>query len=151
MERLWQRVKEGNGRRGGKLVVFHLVLMSFVACGRATNPDATIKRAYDWYVEMVKSAQDPWQRARIDLKPVATERFLTSIENTRPGLDGSEVWDGHNFDARLVIENVSINGGAATARVIVVGRMIGRQMLNVYLVKEDRAWKIDDVKLIESE
>src|SRR2546421_4360724 len=136
--------KRQNGKGRGRMVAFHLVLLSLAACGRATNPDATIRRAYDWYVEMVKSAQDPWQRARIDLKPVATERFLASIENTRPGLDGSEIWDGHNFDARLTIENVSINGGTATARVIVVGRMIGRQILNVYLVKDDRAWKIDD-------
>jgi hypothetical protein len=151
MEGLWQMMRGRNGSGGGKLVVFPLFLLIIAACGRATNPDATIKRAYDWYVEMVKSAQDPWQRARTDLKPVATDRFLASIENGRPGLNGSEIWDGHNFDARLAIENVSINGGAATARVIVAGRMIGRQMLNVYLVKDDRTWKIDDVKLIESE
>jgi Protein of unknown function (DUF3828) len=149
MEGLWQMVRGTNGR--GKMIVFPLLLLSLAACGRASNPDATIKRAYDWYVEMVKSAQDPWQRARIDLKPMATDRFLASIENERPGLDGSELWDGHNFNARLAIENVNINGGGATARVIVAGRMIGRQILSVYLVKEDRTWKIDDVKLIESE
>ncbi len=128
-----------------------MILGSLTACGRASNPDATIRRAYDWYVETVKSAQDPWQRARIDLKSMVTDRFLTSIENSRPDLDGSGVMDGRNFDALFAIDDVNINGGTATARVTVSGRMIGRQMLNVYLLKENRAWKIDDVKLIESQ
>jgi hypothetical protein len=132
-------------------VAVNVILLSLAGCGRASNPDTTIRRVYDWYVEMVKTAQNPWQRARIDLKPVATERFLTSIENERPDLDGSGMLDGRNFDARLAIDNVRINGGTATAEVIVTGRMIGRQMLNVYLVKDDRTWKIDDVKLIDSE
>jgi hypothetical protein len=99
---------------------------------------------------MMKSAQDPWQRASIDLKPMATERFLSSIENLRPDLDGSGMMEGRNFDARLAIDDVNVNGGTATARVTVSGRMIGRQMLSVSLLKEDRTWKIDDVKLIET-
>jgi hypothetical protein len=138
-----------NGLR--KIALAAMILCGLTACGRASNPDATIRRAYDWYVETVKSAQDPWQRARIDLKSVVTDRFLTSIENARPDLDGNGIMDGRNFDARLAIDNVNVNGGAATARVTVSGRMIGQQMLNVYLLKEGRTWKIDDVKLIESQ
>lgn len=138
-------------RRARKIAIAGLTIWNVVACGRSPNPDATIRRAYDWYVETVKSAQDPWQRARIDLKSMVTERFLTSIENSRPDLDGSGMIDGRNFDARLTIDNVNINGGAATARVTVAGRMIGQQLLNVYLLKEDRMWKIDDVKLIEAQ
>jgi hypothetical protein len=135
----------------GKVVVTGMILCSLTACGRAPNPDATLRRAYDWYVETIKSTQNPWQRARTDLKSIVTERFLTSIENSRPDLDGTGVTDGRNFDARLAINNVNVNGGTATARVTVSGRMIGRQMLNVYLLKENRTWKIDDVKLIESQ
>ena len=111
-----------------KVVGVGMVLCSLMACGRSPNPDATIRRAYDWYVETVKSAQDPWQRARIDLKSMVTDRFLTSIENSRPDFDGSGVMDRRNFDAHLVIDNVNVNGGAATARVTVSGRMIGRQV-----------------------
>jgi hypothetical protein len=133
------------------LASFSLALLTLPACRRAGNPEDTIRRAYNWYAETVKSAQDPWQRARIDLKPLVTDGFLASIENTRPDLNGSGLVEGSNFDARLDIENVSVNGARATAKVIVTGRMIGRQKLNVSLVKEDRAWKIDDVKWIEPE
>jgi hypothetical protein len=133
-----------------KIAVVGLILCSLTACGGSPNPDTTIRRAYDWYVEMMKSAQNPWQRASIDLKPMATERFLSSIENLRPDLDGSGMMEGRNFDARLAIDDVNVNGGTATARVTVSGRMIGRQMLSVSLLKEDRTWKIDDVKLIET-
>ena len=138
-------------RRARKIAIAGLTIWNVVACGRSPNPDATIRRAYDWYVETVKSAQDPWQRARIDLKSMVTESFLTSIENSRPNLDGNGMIDGRNFDARLTIDNVNVNGGTATARVRVAGRMMGQQMLNVYLLKEDRMWKIDDVKLIEAQ
>jgi hypothetical protein len=138
-------------RKGIVFGFFSSALLGVAACGSAPNPDETIRRAYNWYVETVKSAQDPWQRARIDLKSLTTERFLSSMENARPDLDGSGLIGGRNFDARLVVEDVSIKGGAATARVAVMGRMIGRQRLSVYLVKDDRTWKIDDVKLIERE
>ena len=138
-------------KRACKIAIAGLIIWNVVACGRSPNPDATIRRAYDWYVETVRSAQDPWQRARIDLKSLVTDRFLTSIENSRPDFDGSGLIDGRNFDARLTIDNVDVNGGAANARVTVVGRMIGQQMLNIYLLKEDQTWKIDDVKLIESQ
>jgi hypothetical protein len=134
-----------------RMAIFGATWLSLAACGSTANPDETIRRAYNWYVDTVKSAQDPWERARIDLKSLATERFLSSMENTRPDLDGSGLIDAHNFDARLAVEDVSIKGGAATAQIMVVGRMIGRHRLNVYLVKEDRTWKIDDVKLIEPE
>jgi hypothetical protein len=126
-----------------------MILCWMIGCGRGPNPDTTIRRAYDWYVGMVKSAHDPWQRARIDLKPLVTERFLSSIENSRPNLDAPGIIDGRDFDARLAIDDVNVNGGVATARVTVSGRMIGHQMLNVYLLRENRTWKIDDVKLIE--
>jgi Protein of unknown function (DUF3828) len=144
-------MKKGMQIRAHKIAIAGLFICSVAACDRSPNPDATIRRAYDWYVETVKSAQDPWQRARIDLKSMVTERFLTSIENSRPDFDASGMIDGRNFDARLTIDNVDVNGGAANARVTVAGRMMGRQMLNVYLLKEDRTWKIDDVKLIESQ
>jgi hypothetical protein len=110
-------------RRARKGVVAGLVICSLVACGRSPKPDATIRRAYDWYVETVKSAQDPWQRAQVDLKPMVTERFLTSIENARPDIDASAMMDGRNFDAHLTIENVDVNGGAATARVTDIKRL----------------------------
>jgi Protein of unknown function (DUF3828) len=137
-----------NGKRIGG---FALLLLLLTGCAGSSNPDTTIKRAYDWYVEMVRSAQNPWKRAPIDLKPLVTQRFLSSIENTPPDLDGNGMLDGHNVDARLAIKDVNVNGAAATARVMVVGRLIGRQMLSVYLVKENRSWKIDDVKVIDSE
>lgn len=125
--------------------------LSGTGCGRAPNPDATIKRAYNWYVETVRNAQDPWQRARVDLQPLVTERFLASIENMRPDFDGSGLINGRNFDARLAVDDVAVNGRAATAQVMVAGRGIGRQRLNVYLVQEEGKWKIDDVKLVDTE
>ncbi len=133
------------------LVGIALLALTLAGCGRASNPEATIKRAYNWYVETVKGAQDPWQRTRTDLHPLVTERFLSGIENLRPEIDGSEILDRETSDTRLTVEDVNINGTSATAHVIFTGRMVGRQRLNIYLVQDHGDWKIDDVKPIEAQ
>lgn len=144
-------LRPGPARRWIAFAGLLLWALSAAGCGRAPKPEATIKRAYDWYIETTRNAQDPWQRARADLQPLVTERFLASIENMRPEFDGAELMEGRNFDVRLAVNDVTVNGSAATANVVVAGRQIGRQRLNVYLVREERRWKIDDVKLIEPE
>ncbi len=123
--------------------------LALSGCRPASNPDATINRAYDWYVQTLKSGQDPLQRARTGLRSLATDRFLASVGSIHPDFESSALIDPQAFDARLAVENVDTKGSAATARVILDGRAIGRQTLNIYLLKEENAWKIDDVKLVD--
>ncbi len=147
------RVASAWSRRSWWMLFAAAVLGTFcgAGCSRGPTPEETIKRAYSWYVETSRSGQDPWQRARSDLQQLVTERFLASIENMRADLDGGDLMEGRNFDARLTVNDVTVKGSAATAQVALAGRMIGRQRLNVYLVREDRRWKIDDVKLVETD
>jgi Protein of unknown function (DUF3828) len=126
-------------------------MIAVVACNRAPSPNDTIHKAYDWYVQTVKSGGNPAGQARAGLSELATEAFLTSIDNMRPELENNPVIDPATFDARIGIENVTTNGPIATARVILAGRTVGKHTLNVYLRKEERRWKIDDVKLLEEE
>ncbi len=138
--------------RGLRLFVLcAAVVLFFASCERAPNPDVTINRAYDWYVQTLKNGQDPLQRARTGLRPFATDRFLTSVQSVRSDLESNALIDPQSFDARLAVENVEAKGAAATARVVLTGRSVGRQTLNVFLLKEETGWKIDDVKLIGQE
>ena len=126
------------------------VLLAVVlgSCARAANPDATIKRAYAWYVQTLKSGKDPLE-ASARLQPLATSRFLDSLQNLRANAESSALVDPKSFDGRLAVEDVQSAGDKATARVVLTGRRIGRQSLNVFLVKQDAQWKIDDVKWID--
>lgn len=139
------------GPRPLALAIAGCTILTFGACQRAPNPTDTILQAYDWYVQTVKSGADPLHQARSGLRQFATEAFLTSLDNMRPELENNSVFDPETFDARIGIENVTTNGPVATAKVIVAGRTLGKRTLTVYLRKEERRWKIDDVKLLEQE
>jgi Protein of unknown function (DUF3828) len=138
-------------RKNGRvaLALWASATVALSSCQRTPNPDATIKRAYAWYVQTLKTGEDPLQRARTGLRPFATDRFLTSIQSVHSDFEGGALVDPQSFDARLAVDNVEIKGAAATARVVLTGRTIGRQTLNVYLIKAETDWKIDDVKLID--
>lgn len=126
-------------------------MLAFSACHRAPSPSDTIHKAYDWYVQTLKSGGNPLGQARTGLNELATEAFLTSIDNIRPELENNPFTDPETFDARIGIESITTNGPTAIARVILAGRTLGKQTVNVYLRKEERRWKIDDVKLLDRE
>ena len=121
----------------------------FTGCGHGPGPDDTIRNAYAWYVRELKSGVNPLEQKRTELPQFVTEGFLTSIDNMRPELESSPFMDGQSFDARLSIEKITKNNRAATVRIRLSGRMSGQHVLNVYLVKIEGSWKIDDVKVVE--
>jgi len=67
----------------------------------------------------------------------------------RPELEGSPFMDAQSFDAKLSVEKVTSDRRAATVRIGLSGRLSGQHALNVYLIKVDGRWKVDDVKLLE--
>ena len=70
-------------------------------------------------------------------------------ENMRPELEASPFMDARSFDAKLSIEKVTKDNRAATVRIGLSGRISGPHVLNVYLVKVEGRWKVDDVKAVE--
>ena len=78
-----------------------------------------------------------------------TEGFLTSIDNMRPELESSPFRDAQSFDAKLSIEKITADGRTATVRIGLSGRMSGQHVFNVYLIKVEGRWKVDDVKAVE--
>ena len=82
--------------------------------------------------------------------------MLTSIDNLRlssNGFDGSALLDPRQFDqdwrSGIAIEQIKTRGQTATARVTLTGRLLGQQIFNVALIKEDHLWKVDDVKIVD--
>jgi hypothetical protein len=118
-------------------------------CVREPGPDDTIRNAYAWYVRELKSGVNPLEQKRAELKEFVTEGFLTSIDNMRPELEASTFMDAQNFDAKLSIQKVTKDNRAATVRIGLSGRISGQKVLNVYLVKVDGRWKVDDIKAVE--
>jgi ABC-type transporter MlaC component len=129
------------------LVIATCALMT--ACQHGPNPADTVRNAYGWYLRELKSGVNPLEQKRTELKQFVTDNFLASIDNMRSELEGSPFMHAQSFDAKLSIEKVTSDRRAATVRVGLSGRLSGQHALNVYLVKVDGRWKVDDVKLLE--
>lgn len=125
------------------------ICVLLTGCVREPGPDDTIRNAYAWYVRELKSGVNPLEQKQTELKEFVTEGFLTSIDNMRPELEASTFMDAQNFDAKLSIEKVTKDNRAATVRIGLSGRISGQHVLNVYLVKVEGRWKVDDVKAVE--
>ena len=125
------------------------ICVRLTGCVREPGPDDTIRNAYAWYVRELKSGVNPLEQKQTELKEFVTEGFLTSIDNMRPELEASTFMDAQNFDAKLSIEKVTKDNRAATVRIGLSGRISGQHVLNVYLVKVEGRWKVDDVKAVE--
>ena len=118
-------------------------------CQRGPNPADTVRNAYGWYLRELKSGVNPIEQKRAELKEFVTDNFLTIIDNMRPELEASPLMDAQSFDAKLSVEKVTADRRSATVRIGLSGRLAGQHALNVYLVKVDGRWKVDDVKLLE--
>jgi hypothetical protein len=137
----------GPSRKLTALLISICILLT--GCVREPGPDDTIRNAYAWYVRELKSGVNPLEQKQTELKEFVTEGFLTSIDNIRPELEASMFMDTQNFDAKLSIEKVTKDNRAATVRIGLSGRISGQHVLNVYLVKVEGRWKVDDVKAVE--
>jgi Protein of unknown function (DUF3828) len=137
----------GPARQVTALLISICVLLT--GCGHGPGPDDIIRNAYAWYVRQLKSGVNPLVQKRTELQQFVTEGFLISIDNMRSELEESPFMDAQSFDARLSIEKITKNSRAATVRIGLSGRISGQHVLNVYLVKVEGSWKIDDVKVVE--
>jgi hypothetical protein len=137
----------GLPRKTSSLIIATCALLT--GCQRGPNPADTIRNAYGWYLHELKSGVNPLEQKRTELKQFVTDNFLASIDNMRPELEVSPFMDAQTFDAKLSIEKVTSDRRAATVRIGLSGRLSGQHALNVYLLKVDGRWKVDDVKLLE--
>jgi len=111
-----------------------------LACQRAPDPADAIRNAYGWYLRELKSGVNPLEQKRAELKEFVTDNFLASVDNMRPELEANPFMDAQSFDAKLLVEKVTIDGRTATVRIGLSGRLSGQHALNVYLVKVDGRW-----------
>ena len=137
----------GPARKLTALLISICVLLT--GCGREPGPDDTVRNAYGWYVRELKSGVNPLEQERTDLKKYVTDGFLTSIDNLRPELEASPFLDPKSLDAGLSVERVTKDNRSATVRIKLSGRLSGQHPLNIYLIKVDGKWKVDDVKPVD--
>ena len=138
------------------LIICAIGSLSLSGCAGTPGPEETIRNLYGWYVRELKNNVNPLTERRTELKQFLSERMFTSIDNLRlssNGFDGSALLDPQQFDqdwhSKIAIEQVKTHGGMATARVTLTGRLIGKQIFNVGLIKENGLWKVDDVKIVD--
>lgn len=138
--------------------VFTLVIaLGFSSATRAAEPSAAnpsdaIHNFYRWYVTELIAKHKPMEN-RKELKRFATERLLKEIDRMKKGpdgLDGDYFVDAQDFDElwakNITVSDVKISGTKASAEVLLAGKGDMRRRLQVSLLKDGGAWKVDKVK-----
>jgi hypothetical protein len=134
----------------GKILFLVIVTSGLLtSCQRRPGPADTIRTAYGWYLRELMSGINPLEQKRAELKQFVTDDFLVSLDNMRPELETGPFLDAQSFDAKLSIEKITSDRATARVRVGLSGRVFGQRAVDVYLVKVDGTWKVDDVKLLE--
>jgi ABC-type transporter MlaC component len=118
-----------------------------------TPPERVVRDFYQWYVQALVQNRDPFTQDRAQLKRYVSERLLREIDHARKGpdgLDGDPFVDAQDFDKDWA-KNISvsapvINGKRATTVVELSGKEMGTRKLQVTLVQENGAWKVDKVE-----
>jgi hypothetical protein len=119
------------------------------SCQRGPGPADTIRNVYRWYLRELKSGINPLEQKRAELKQFVTDDFLVSLDNMRSELAAGPFVDAQSFDAKLSIEKITSDRATARIRVRLTGRLSGQRAVDVYLMKINGTWKVDDVKLLE--
>jgi hypothetical protein len=116
------------------------------------TPEESIRSFYKWYVTALIANRDPLQQ-RAKMKQFATERLLKEIDKKKKSADGlgSDYFlDAQDFDdqwaKKISVSNVDIQGTKAKAHVLLDASPEMRRKLDVGLVNEGGAWKIDRVQ-----
>jgi hypothetical protein len=137
--------------RLSRKILFLIIVTSglLTSCQRGPGPADTVRSAYAWYLRELKTGINPLEQKRAELKQFVTDDFLVSLDNMRSELEAGPLIDAQSFDAKLSIEKITSERGTARVRVGLTGRLAGQHALDVYLVKVDGTWKVDDVKLLE--
>ncbi|SRR5260221_8746496 len=136
------------------LSVFLVLAGSFSAFGQATTPEQTVKAFYKWYVHSLNASDKGPSKAQ--LRPHISAR-LARWMNTKEYAE----WDadyflsaqdfGSHWGDYVQVSKVALKDNVATLHVKLVepptkdGTGMGDRELDLKLVKEAGAWKIDRV------
>jgi hypothetical protein len=114
-----------------------------------------IQSFYQWYVQALNKNQDPLEKNRAELKRFVSQRLLKEIDRAKKGpdgLDGDYFLDAQDWDKdwakNIAIQNVKTSGAKGSAEVALSGPTMKRR-LQLQLVQEGGAWKVDKVKNLE--
>jgi hypothetical protein len=113
------------------------------------TPETTIKNFYSWYVKQLVNDKFPLTDQPTKLKQFITVRCYKEnkkdYDNDR--FDADYFISAQDFDEKwatnIKISNVRINGGRATANVVLDGEGDFDSKLKLKLIKEKSIWKID--------
>ena len=128
------------------------VLAAFCVYGAGQTPADLARSFYVWYIRELVNGGKPLEQQRAEVRRFVSEGLLARIENERrsatklnrdPFLDAQEI--DPEWARNVAIGNIFV-GRIARLSVALTGHKLGDRQLELKLVQENGAWKIDRVK-----
>lgn len=136
----------------GSLVFALTVVTAFHAHGARQKPADLARSFYVWYIHELLTGEKPMEQRRAEMRQFVTDGLLARIENDRKSpvkLNRDPFLDAHEIDPEwaknIAVGNIFV-GRIARLSVALSGGRFGDRQLELKLVQENGAWKIDEVK-----
>ncbi|HEY2101691.1 MAG TPA: DUF3828 domain-containing protein [Chthoniobacterales bacterium] len=136
----------------GSLVFALTVVTGFHANGAGQTPADLARSFYVWYIHELLNGEKPMEQRRAEMRQFVTDGLLARIANDRkspikvnrdPFLDAQEI--DPEWAKNIAVGNIFV-GRIARLSVGLTGHRFGDRQLELKLVQENGAWKIDQVK-----
>jgi hypothetical protein len=134
-------------------VLVAITAMSASAVWPEKNPAQAIRNFYNWYVGELVSGNRPLQKEPDLMRKFVTEGLLNRIEKTPVGRDGDYFLNAREIDPgwgkNIAVGNNYIGKTMSRLSIILTGRKLGNRQLEVKVLFQEGAWKIDEIKFTE--
>lgn len=136
-------------RRFFVFVLFGGLLLSTPALSqKAPSPETTLKQFYAWYVDALNKSHGK-RPLEAELRKYVTADYLgqaKAMAGADPFLQAQD-WDPDWGKNLSVLQSKVVEGGARV-EILMTGKVIPKQQLNLALIKEADGWKIDYVQAV---
>lgn len=112
-------------------------------------PAEMVHTFYSWYIHQVKTGAKPLERERAEIRQFVTDRLLSRIDSARktspnrdPFLNATEIDPA--WASNIAVTNIFI-GRIARLGVALTGHRLGDRQMELKLVQENGAWKMDEI------
>lgn len=136
-----------------RTIPFLLVAMfCFSVHAQTATPDAATRDFYRWYIGELNAEREPLVKGKTEMRRRLSQRLARWVFSRAYSEYGADYFlDAQDYDESWA-KTVSVSAGSVkgnTATVVVTmpkTQVFDRTVLNVSLVREGGAWKIDKVR-----
>jgi Protein of unknown function (DUF3828) len=134
-----------------KRFLAYFVLFAAIGTANAAekDPAQALRSFYNWYVRMLVNGTNPLDDKE-HMRQFVTERLLAEVGQRRkpdPFLNTSQV--DPDWTQNIAVGDWYVGRTMSKVQVILTGKKFGDRQIDLKLLMQNGAWKIDEIRFVE--